>query len=317
MRVFVAGASGVIGRQLVPILAAAGHDVIGLARSTSSGVIIDGMGATVAMADALDRAATMRAVADAAPDAVVNMLTSIPADIKPRRLARDFRVTNRLRTEGTRNLAEAAEHARAKHFISEGLAYAYEPGGEGPATEDEPFWQKPPKQFAPALAAVQDLEALTEDAGGLVLRLGHLYGPGTTFGADGSFVRQLRAGKVPIVGDGTATFSFTHTEDAASAIVAALDTRVVGALNVVDDEPALVSAWLPVLADVLSAREPRHVPVALARMAVGSWGVAFMTQLRGADNSRARLALDWRPHFTSWHQGFVAELGDVAAASER
>jgi nucleoside-diphosphate-sugar epimerase len=268
------------------------------------------MGARVIVADALDRSAVARAVCDAAPDAVVDMLTAIPAEINPKRLARDFALTNRLRTEGTRNLLDAARKAGVRRVITQGLAYAYDPSGDGAANEDVPFWSSPPKQFAPVLDALRQLEQLTTQAGGLVLRFGHLYGPGTIYAADGSFVRQVRAGKVPIVGKGTATFSFTHAYDAASAVVAALDKEITGALNVVDDEPARTREWLPELARILAAPQPKHVSTALARLAVGGWGVAFMTQLRGADNARARLSLDWRPRYTSWRQGFAAELSD-------
>lgn len=315
MRVFVAGATGVIGSRLVPALLSAGHDVIGLARSQSAGVALEKLGVDVVHADALDHAAMRRAVRVAAPDAVVHLLTRIPARIDPKRMARDFAQTNRLRTQGTLNLVDAAHQAGAKRVITQGLAYAYEPNGLEPATEDVPFWHHPPKQFGPVLAALQGLEQLTDEAGGLVLRLGHLYGPGTIYAPDGSFVRLVRAGKVPIVGHGTGTFSFTHTDDAACAIAAALDSTVSGALNVVDDEPAQVREWLPVLARLLNAPQPIRVPAALARLAIGSWGVAFMTRLRGADNTNARRVLDWRPKYPSWRQGFAAELAHGESAS--
>jgi nucleoside-diphosphate-sugar epimerase len=151
------------------------------------------------------------------------------------------------------------------------------------------------------------MERLTRAANGLVLRLGHLYGPGSIYAADGTFMGQIRAGKVPLVGAGRSTFSFTHSHDAASAIVAALDKGVTGALNIVDDKPEQVSVWLPAVAEMLGAKPPKQVPAGIARLAVGDWGVAFMTQLRGADNSRARLTLDWRPRYPSWRAGF-AEL---------
>ena len=197
------------------------------------------------IADALDRPALDRAVRQAAPEAIVNLLTAIPAELNPKRLAQDFALTNRLRTEGTRNLLAAAQAVGATRLITEGIAYAYEPAGAGLATEDAPFWQQPPAQFAPVLAALRELEARTAAAGGLVLRFGHLYGPGSIYAADGSFIRQVRAGKVPLVGGGTATFSFTHAQDAATAIVAALDKGRAGALNIVDDEPAPMHRLAP------------------------------------------------------------------------
>lgn len=306
MRVLVAGATGVIGARLVPLLTAVGHDVVGLTRSEKGREGLLEAGAEIVVADALDATAVERAVREAAPDAVVNMLTAIPAELNPRRLAREFAPTNRLRTEGTRNLIAAAGTTR---IISQGLAYAYQPG-PGSANEDAPLWADgTPRQFAPVLAALMELERLTTAADGLVLRFGHLYGPGSSYAADGSFARQVRAGKVPLVGGGHAVFSFTHADDAATAIAAALDRpEVTGVLNVVDDTPVELREWLPVYARLVGGPTPKPAPAALARLAVGGWGVAFMNELRGADNARARMRLDWRPRHTSWADGFTAEL---------
>lgn len=303
MRVLVAGASGVIGRRLIPLLTAAGHEAIGLSRSVNTAA-----GTPWVSADALDRQALTKAVAEAAPSAVVNLLTAIPAAVNPRRLAKDFALTNRLRTEGTRNLVEAAKAAGAQRIIAEGLAYAYDPGGDTVKNEDAPLWQQPPAQFASVLDALKTLEQETVDANGLVLRFGHLYGAGSAFAPDGSFTSQVKAGKVPIVGKGDAVFSFTHAHDAATAVIAALDRGGSGVLNVVDDTPVPVREWLPALATFAGAPAPKRVPVALARMAAGGWGVAFMTQLRGADNARARMQLSWRPRYPSWREGFAAEF---------
>ncbi|WP_405875959.1 MULTISPECIES: NAD-dependent epimerase/dehydratase family protein [unclassified Streptomyces] len=305
MRVLVAGATGVIGRTLVPLLTSVGHDVISLSRTPGPGRVA---------ADALDRGALHQAVREAAPDAVVNMLTAIPAELDPRHLARDFTLTNRLRTEGTRNLYEAAQDAGATKIVAQGLAYAYDPAGDGPANEDAPLWRRPPKQFGPVLGALRELEARTAEAGGTVLRFGHLYGPGTSYAADGSFTRQVTAGKVPLVGGGRAVFSFTHAHDAATAVTAALDRPATGPLNIVDDTPVPLREWLPELARMLDAPRPKKAPAVLARLAVGGWGVAFMNELRGADNARAALALDWRPRYVSWRDGFAAELTDAHAA---
>jgi nucleoside-diphosphate-sugar epimerase len=306
MRILVAGATGVIGRQLVPVLTAAGHEVIGLAKR-DPGVPV-GTHVRMVIADALDGPAVTAAVRRANPDAVVNMLTAIPARINPRRMARDFALTNRLRTAGTRHLLSAAAETGVRRVIAQGLAYGYDPAGDGPADEDQPLWRHPPAQFAPNLRALIELEQRTRDAGGLVLRLGHLYGPGTIYAPDGSFAEQVRARQVPLVGGGTSVFSFTHTYDAATAVLAALDSDATGVLNIVDDDPATVATWLPVLATMLAAPQPRRVPSALARLAVGGWGVAFMTQLRGADNTHARRTLNWRPQYGSWRDGFAHEL---------
>jgi nucleoside-diphosphate-sugar epimerase len=302
MRVLVAGGTGVIGRQLLPLLAEVGHDVTALSHSSRFAAI---SGAPVVVADALDRAGLGAAVHAVAPDAVVNLLTAIPRDLQPRHFARQMRLTNRLRVEGTANLVAAAPSAR---IVSEGLAYAYDPAGGPVADEKRPLWKRGPRPFRPAVHAIGELERLTTAAGGTVLRLGHLYGPGTAFGSDGAFTEQVAAGRVPIVGKGNAMFSFLHTHDAATAIVAALDKPVTGTLNVVDDQPTYLHDWLPEMAKMMRAPQPKHAPVAIARLAVGSWGAAYMNEIVGADNSRARLSLDWRPRFSTWRTGFETEL---------
>ncbi|MCX4616648.1 MULTISPECIES: NAD(P)-dependent oxidoreductase [Streptomyces] len=165
--------------------------------------------------------------------------------------------------------------------------------------------RRAPRQFMPVLSALESLEEQTVTAGGTVLRFGHLYGPGSAYAGDGAFTAQVRAGKVPLVGGGHAVFSFTHADDAATAIVAALDRDTRGVLNVVDDDPAPLHTWLPVFAAGLGAPAPKNAPAALARLAVGGWGVAFMDRLRGADNARARLALNWLPRYASWREGLT------------
>jgi nucleoside-diphosphate-sugar epimerase len=244
---------------------------------------------------------------------VVHLATAIPAKLDLRRLDRAFGPTNRLRTEGVRNLVEAADGAR---LISQGVAFGYRPGA-GLADEDAPLWTDSPPTFRPVIQALVELEERTADAGGLVLRFGQLYGPGTAFDRGGMLLELIRAGKVPLVGGGHAVFSFTHTRDAAMAVLAALDKPVSGALNIVDDDPTPMYAWLPVLAAQLGARRPWRLPAWLARPLIGAWGVVFMNQLRGADNARARLALDWRPGYRSWRDGFAAELGGRPPAATR
>ncbi|HTZ45128.1 MAG TPA: NAD(P)-dependent oxidoreductase [Jatrophihabitans sp.] len=308
MRVLVAGATGVIGRQAVPVLRAAGHEVVAVSRSRDRAQQAEADGAEIVLADILNREGIAKVVRNQAPDAIVHVATAIPAEINPKKLAEDFAVTNRLRTEGTRNLLDAAEGTPVRRFVAEGLAYAYDPDGKGSATEDASLWQSPPAQFEPVLGALRELERRTAEVKGLVLRFGHLYGPGSIYAADGSFTQQVRAGKVPLVGGGTSVFSFTHSYDAATAILAAVEGHAVGALNVVDDEPAPMNVWLPVFADLLGAKKPKGAPAFLAKMAVGGWGVAFMTKLRGADNINAKRALDWTPRYRSWRDGFAGEL---------
>ncbi|MDQ8707240.1 NAD(P)-dependent oxidoreductase [Streptomyces sp. LHD-70] len=314
MRILIAGATGAIGRQLTQQLLTAGHEVVGLARSKGRAADLESQGVRMVYGDALDRAWVMEAVRETAPDALVHLLTAIPASPNPKRVDQEFALTNRLRTEGTRNLVDAAAEAGVKRVVTQSIAFVNEPG-QGPADEDAPFLSNPPKPYRPVLQAVVDLEQITKEAGGLVLRFGHLYGPGTGFAEDGSFVSQVRAGKVPVISGGNSVFSFTHVADAASAIVTSLTAETnAPVLNVVDDDPAPVHVWLPELARILGAAKPKAAPAALARLAIGGWGVLYMTGLRGASNSRARSALAWQPSHTSWREGFAAELSGTAPA---
>ncbi|GAB2835441.1 NAD(P)-dependent oxidoreductase [Actinocorallia aurea] len=305
MRVLVAGASGVIGGRLVPLLAGAGHEVFALSRTP---VPDQGPAVWPLAVDALEADELRKAVRESRPDAVVNLLTAIPPVLDPRRMERAFAQTNRLRTEATRTLLEAAREAGTSRIVGEGVAFAYDPDGSGPADEDAPLWHDPPKQFATTLRALVEMEALTHAADGLVLRFGHLYGPGTGFGPEGWITAQVRERRIPLVGEGTAVFSFVHADDAARAVAAALTTSVTGSLNVVDDDPSPVSEWLPALAGLLRAEPPHRVPTPVARLVTGAWGVAFFTRLRGAANTRAKHELPWQPHYASWRDGFEAEL---------
>jgi nucleoside-diphosphate-sugar epimerase len=302
MRVLLAGATGAIGRQAVPVLATAGHQVIGLARTP-----IQLPDAEVVAVDALDRAAVTHAVKSAHPEVIVHMLTAIPDPVDPRHLARDMALTNQLRTHATANLLAAADGARV---IAQGVAYAYDPAGSPVKDEDAPLWRDPPAQFGPEVAALVEQERRVTWAGGLVLRLGHLYGPGSSFAPQGGFGRQLRAGRVPLVGDGASLFSFVHAHDVATAILAAVEhPTAAGVVNIVDDQPTLVHDWLSEMAAMVGGPAPRHVPALLARLVIGGWGVAYMTGLAGASNLLARHQLDWKPVYSSWRDGLTADLG--------
>jgi nucleoside-diphosphate-sugar epimerase len=310
MRILIAGATGVLGRQAAPRLAEAGHEVIGLSRSAD-----EADAESLIRADLLDPDRLSTAVSSAAPDVVVHLATALPDPIDPRHVDRDMAATNRLRSEGSANLVAAARAAGVERIIAQGYAPAYDPSGPEVCDEDQPLWRDPPRRYAATVAALRELERLVTDAGGLVLRFGHLYGPGTTYAADGATVGQIRKGKLPVVGAGSAVFSFTHAADAGAAIEAAVASDARGVLNVVDDAPAPVREWLPELARLLGAPGPKHVPTWMARLAAGPFGVAFMTQLRGADNRRARERLGFRPEHSSWRDGFAAELGPVAQAA--
>lgn len=284
MRVLVAGGTGAIGRRLVPLLVAHGHEVATFSRSGRPV-----QGALSIAADALDPAAVQQVVARTSPDVVVNLLTAIPDPVNPRRMVQQFAWTNQLRREGTRNLIVCAPG----RVVAESIAFAYAPG-DGLADEDAPLWHNPPQQFAEVLSGVRSLEEQTTAAGGTVLRVGHLHGPGTTFGPGGGTRAAVASKKLPVVGAGTAVFSFAHVDDVAEAFAAAL-TGPTGTFNITDSEPAAVATWLPSYARGLGAKPPGRVPAGVARLAVGGWGVAFMTQLRGADNRRARQDLGWTP----------------------
>ncbi len=315
MRVFVAGATGAIGRELVAQLAADGHDVTAFARSAGRAQRVADLGATVVTGNALDRDLVMRAVSDAKPDAIVNLLTALPAAIDPKHVDRDLAATNRLRTEGARNLFDAGAELGVERHVVESIAFIADPSEAAITDESAPLWERPPAKFAAAVQAVRDLEQLAEANGATVLRFGHLYGPGTAFAPDGSFVAALRAGKVPLVGGGRSMFSFVHTADAASAVVAALGSETPGVFNVVDDEPAAIGDWLPYLAKLVGAPAPKRVPAWVARLAVGDYGVAYMTSLRGSSNQRAKEVLGWQPLLSSWREGFAVVMEPAERAA--
>jgi nucleoside-diphosphate-sugar epimerase len=315
MRVLVIGATGALGRPLVPLLVASGHDVVAASRRPRPDA--DGAGdVTRVSLDILDANAVRTTVSRHRPDAIVHLATAIPDKINPKRIGHQFAQTNRLRTDGTRNLLAAAAEVGVDRFIAEGLAYAYAPGA-ALRLESDPLWPTPPVAFQPVVAALRELEQRTLKAGGTVLRFGHLYGPGTVYAPDGYLTNQVRGGKLPLVGDGDATYSFVHVEDAATAVLAALDHSGGGVFNIVDDNATPMWKWLPELATMLGARQPRHIPVSIARLVIGPYGVTFMNELAGASNTRARRDLRWRPHHTSWAEGMASDLrrtGTAAAA---
>ncbi len=308
MRVFVAGATGVIGRRLVPALLAAGHDVTAMCRSAQSAEQARAAGAEAAIADALDAGAVADALAQARPDAVVNQLTALPKRIDPRRIERDFERNDRLRSEGSRILAGAARGAGVQRLLAQSIAFMYERGPDGALhSEQDPLVIHPPSSFARTANAVKTLEQTTLDAGGTVLRYGYFYGPGSAIAPDGSIVADLRRRRMPVVGAGAGVWSFVHVDDAAAATVLALGAPP-GVYNVVDDEPAPVAQWLPELAKAAGAPRPMRVPAFLARLAAGEYGVATMTRAQGASNERARGELAWQPAHCSWREGFAAAL---------
>jgi nucleoside-diphosphate-sugar epimerase len=309
VRVFLAGATGVIGRRLVPMLLADGHQVTGMTRSREKLEQLRASGAEPVLADALDAAAVHDAVAQARPEAVIHQLTALPSRIDPRKIERDFALNDRLRDEGTRILVGAAQAAGATRILAQSIAFSYAPGPPGAVhREQDPLLKDPPKSFKRSAEAMQALERTVLGAGGMVLRYGYFYGPGSAMSRSGSIGQDLARRRLPIVGRGQGVWSLIHVDDAARATVAALTRGQSGPYNIVDDEPAAVAQWLPALADVLGAPRPLRVPVMIARPLAGAYGVASMTRAQGASNELAKRELGWQPEYPSWREGFRTAL---------
>ena len=311
MRVFVAGGTGVIGRPLLPLLARAGHEVTAMTRSVSRAQELHAHGVQPLIADAFDAERLRDVLAEATPEVVINQLTDIPRRLNPRRIKVEMAATNRLRTEATRTLVEAAQAAGAHRVISQSISFVYDPKGAGLATEDEPLHHGAPAAFSDMVRAIDASEHAVLDAkgvAGIALRYGYFYGPGTIYAADGSFAQDVRRRRVPIVGEGEGVCSFVHVDDAAAATLLALEHGEPGAYNVVDDDPAAVRVWLPTYARLLGAARPFRVPKLVGWMGAGDYGLYFMTQQKGASNEKAKKLLRWEPRYPSWREGFGSEL---------
>ena len=303
MKVFIAGASGAIGRPLVRQAIERGHEVVGMTRSNTAA--IEELGATAVVADAFDAGAVRAAVEAARPDVVVNELTDLSSPLDPRRYSEWLAGTNRLRREGTKNLADAAVSVGARKFISQSVAFAYklEPGLK---VEDSEIRGAEAGEMG---AAMQELERITLAAPrGIVLRYGFFYGPGTAYAADGQQIELIRKRRLPVVGGGRGRFPFIHVEDAASATVAAIEGQRDGIFNIVDDLPAPAHEFIPYLAKLVGAKRPRRVPAWLARRVAGGM-VDFATSLQPVSNAWAKHYLDWKLRYPTWREGFQAELG--------
>jgi nucleoside-diphosphate-sugar epimerase len=310
MRVFVGGATGAIGRQLLPRLVAAGHEVVGMTHKESNRALLQELGATPVVADALDPDQVAEAVARAKPDVIVHELTAIGA-VDTRHFDRDFALTNRLRTEGTDHLLSAGQAVGVRRFVAQGVGgyAAYERTGGAVKSEEDPLDPTPARAMRETAGAIRHLEEAVlgaEWTDGIVLRYGVFYGPGTSLAPGEEQFELVRKHKYPVVGDGGGVWSFIHIADAAEATVAAIEHGRRGVYNIVDDEPAPVAEWLPALAQTLEAKRPMRVPRFIGRLFAGEAGVVMMTEVRGASNAKAKRELGWRPAHPSWRQGFAA-----------
>jgi nucleoside-diphosphate-sugar epimerase len=311
MKVFVAGASGVIGRRLVPMLVERGHEVTAMTRSAEKADEIRAMGAAPAIRDVFDAEGLRAEIGAAAPDAIVHELTDLPPNVDPRKAAEQLEGNDRIRQEGTRNLVDAALAAGVRRMIAQSIAFVYAFDG-GLKTEDDPLFDDAPFPWSRTVRAVHALEdAVTKTDGleGIVLRYGFFYGPGSSYAPGGHWAREVGRRRFPIVGKGSGVFSFIHVDDAAAATAAALEHGPPGIYNVVDDEPAPLREWLPAYAKAVGAKKPMRVPRFIARLVAGAYTTQMATELCGASNARAKAELGWQPQYASWRQGFREALG--------
>jgi nucleoside-diphosphate-sugar epimerase len=318
VRIFIAGGTGVVGRQLIPLLVNRGHRVVATARTAEKAAALEVAGAVATEVDGLDRSAVLRAVIAARPDVVVHQMTALATVTSFKDLDAALTLTNRLRTEGTDHLLAAARAAGARRFVAQsftGWPNAREGGRV--KTEEDPLDPYPAPTMVQTLEAIRTLERAVlgaSDLAGVVLRYGAFYGPGTSLAPGGYVVEALRKRRLPIIGDGTGVWSFSHIADVAEATRLAIEGGPPGLYNVVDDDPAEVAVWLPQLARVIGARPPYRIPVWLGRLAAGEVGVRMMTEQRGSSNAKAKRLLGWQPAYSSWRDGFSRGLGPARAA---
>jgi 2-alkyl-3-oxoalkanoate reductase len=314
MRVLVAGATGTIGRQLVPQLVAAGYQVSATTRSAAKLDALRAAGADPLVLDGLDATAVGAAVARTEPDVIVHEMTALSAAMNFRKFGETFAETNELRTAGLDHLLAAAKAQGVHRFIAQSYAgWPYARSGGPVKTEDDPLDREPPAAMRSTLDAIRYLENAVTSAPleGLALRYGMLYGPGSSE----VFIRSLRRRQVPVVGSGAGVWSFVHVTDAAAATVAAVQRGAAGVYNIVDDEPATVAEWLPVMARAAGAKPPLHVPGWLGRLAAGEAGMSMMTRVRGCSNVKAKRELGWQLVWPSWRTGFDGGLTQACPAT--
>lgn len=312
MKVFIAGGSGAIGRRLIPLLTARGHQVVATTRTPAKSQLIEQLGAKPVVLNGLDRSRVLTTVLAERPEVVVHQMTDLSSLRNLRRVDQELATTNQLRTDGAEFLLEAARRAEARAFVAQ--SYGGWLAGSGPRiqTEETLIERNPPSAARRSVEAVARLERLVTGASGVTgvaLRYGSFYGPGTSISRNGEVTRMVRERKFPIIGDGGGVSSFIHIDDAARATAIAIErTPPAGVYNVVDDEPAEIAVWLPELAKALGAPEPRRMPAWLGRLFVGEPGIYAMTRVRGWSNEKARRELGWSPDLRTWREGFRTAL---------
>ena len=308
MKVFLAGATGAVGKRLVPMLVAAGHQVVGMTRTPEKATVLRAAGAEPVVADALDGDAVRNAVMQARPAVVIHELTALAKMRDLKHFDREFEITNRLRTEGTEHLIAGAQAAGAERFVAQSFTgWPNDRSGDRLKDESDELDTTPPEAMSRSLDAIRRLEQMVAGAAqltGVVLRYGALYGPGTSLGEGGEMTEMVRQRKLPIFGEGTGVWSFLHIDDAAQAAMLAMERGNSGLYNIVDDEPAEVSDWLPDLARALGAKPPRHLPAWLGRLMIGDAGLSMMNSVRGSVNTKAKRLLRWQPLYPNWREGF-------------
>jgi nucleoside-diphosphate-sugar epimerase len=308
MKIFLAGGAGVVGRRLVPVLVAAGHQVVATTRSASKREALRAMGAEPVILDALDREAVRKAVEDSSPEVVVHQMTALASVRSLKDIDGELAITNRLRTEGTDSLIAAARTAGVRRFVAQ--SYTGWPNartGGRVKTEEDPLDPDPPSSMRRTLDCIRRLETTVaglSDMAGVVLRYGSFYGPGTSLGAGGDILEMVRRRRFPLIGGGAGVWSFIHMDDVAQATRLAIEGGPAGIYNIVDDDPAEVSVWLPELARAVGAKPPFRVPAWVGRLAAGEAVVSMTTRARGSSNAKAKRTWDWTLTYPSWREGF-------------
>ena len=312
MKVFVTGGTGAIGKFLLPLLVENKHEVVALTRSATKASKLEDVGVTPFIADPLNKQALTAAVRRAEPEVIIHQLTALSAVGNFKKFDEEFALTNRFRTEVTDTLLAAARTIGTTRFIAQSYCgWPYAKKGGPVKTEEDPLDPKPPESFTKTLAAIRSLEDKMKNATylqAMALRYGMFYGPGTAIGKGGAVYKMVKKRRFPIVGGGGGIWSFIHVIDAARATIAAITRGAPGIYNIVDDEPAKVATWLPVLAKEIEAKPPYKIPHWLGELTIGKAGVSIMTQIRGCSNAKAKRELGWTPIYPSWRIGFADGL---------